>query len=117
MPFKNNCSLKIQLTNLPVVSPNGASRVFWRAFLLAPPPKHLREPPFMGMRAEYKQKIMEKKMKRVKGTVETKICKITGKRVEMIYTGNKSESGKNGHKGWLCLHKGAGINERSDGTV
>ena len=42
-----------------------------------------------------------------KGTIKTKTCKITGKKVEMIYIGKEDvENGANGHKGWLCLHKG-----------
>ena len=40
------------------------------------------------------------------GTIKTKICKLTKRKVKMYYTGNKtSENGNNGHKGWLCLHK------------
>jgi len=46
-------------------------------------------------------------MKKIKkGTIKTMKCKITGKKVDMYYTGIlDSERGENGHKGWLCLHK------------
>lgn len=41
------------------------------------------------------------------GTIRIKRCKITGRKVKMYYEGSKdSENGENGHKGWLCLHKG-----------
>lgn len=47
-------------------------------------------------------------MKKFKiGTIKIKICKQTGKKVKMYYTGDfKSEDGANGHIGWLCLHNG-----------
>jgi hypothetical protein len=38
---------------------------------------------------------------------DEKKCFITKRKVKMYYTGDiKSEDGSNGHKGWLCLHKG-----------
>lgn len=41
------------------------------------------------------------------GTIKRKRCKQTGRFVKMYYTGNfKSEYGSNGHKGWICLHRG-----------
>lgn len=41
------------------------------------------------------------------GTIKIKRCKLTGKRVKMLYEGDEdSENGENGHIGWLCLHKG-----------
>jgi hypothetical protein len=41
------------------------------------------------------------------GTIKRKRCIQTGRFVKMYYTGNfKSEYGSNGHKGWICLHKG-----------
>lgn len=41
------------------------------------------------------------------GTIKRLKCAITGRLIEMYYTGNKkSENGENGHKGWLCLHNG-----------
>lgn len=41
------------------------------------------------------------------GTIKRKRCIQTGRSVKMYYTGNfKSEDGSNGHKGWICLHKG-----------
>jgi hypothetical protein len=46
-------------------------------------------------------------MKIKEGTIKVKKCKITRRRVKMYFTGDfKSEYGANGHKGWLCLHKG-----------
>jgi len=42
-----------------------------------------------------------------KGTIEIRVCKQTGKKVEMMYVGKDDvENGDNGHKGWMCLHKG-----------
>lgn len=32
-------------------------------------------------------------------------CEQTGKPVVMEYTGNREDSGNNGHPGWLCLHE------------
>lgn len=47
------------------------------------------------------------KMKIKEGTIKVKKCKITGRRVKMYFTGDlTSERGENGHKGWLCLHRG-----------
>jgi len=41
------------------------------------------------------------------GTIKKKKCKMTNRLIKMYYTGNfKSEAGENGHKGWLCLHRG-----------
>ena len=41
------------------------------------------------------------------GTIRRMICKITKRPIKMYYTGDKrSENGANGHKGWLCLHRG-----------
>jgi len=41
------------------------------------------------------------------GTIKCKRCSITKRFIKMYYTANlKSEYGANGHKGWLCLHKG-----------
>ena len=47
-------------------------------------------------------------MKKIKiGSIKSKLCKITNKMIKMYYTGDfKSETGENGHKGWLCLHSG-----------
>jgi hypothetical protein len=42
-----------------------------------------------------------------KGTIRRMKCKITGRVIKMYYTGDlQSEKGQNGHKGWLCLHRG-----------
>lgn len=41
------------------------------------------------------------------GTIKRMKCKITGRLIKMYYTGDlKSETGENGHKGWICLHRG-----------
>jgi len=41
------------------------------------------------------------------GTIKRMKCKLTGRFVKMYFTANgKSENGANGHKGWLCLHRG-----------
>ena len=46
-------------------------------------------------------------MKIKRGTIKRMKCKITGRKVKMYWTGDfKSEYGANGHKGWLCLHRG-----------
>ena len=37
-------------------------------------------------------------------TREVRICKATGNRAVMEYTG-EDEGTANGHKGWLCLHQ------------
>jgi len=43
-------------------------------------------------------------------------CKITGRLVKMYYTGDlESEYGANGHKGWLCLHRGYYRKEKQNG--
>jgi len=42
-----------------------------------------------------------------KGTIKRMKCNIVNRLVKMYYTGDfKSETGENGHKGWLCLHRG-----------
>lgn len=33
------------------------------------------------------------------------VCRCTGQRTMMEYTGETSDSGANGHPGWLCLHE------------
>ena len=41
------------------------------------------------------------------GTIKKMKCTQTGRSVKMYYTGDyESEDGSNGHKGWICLHKG-----------
>ena len=42
------------------------------------------------------------------GTHKRMVCKATKRKVTMEYVGNKGgETGEfNGHKNWLCLHKG-----------
>jgi hypothetical protein len=41
------------------------------------------------------------------GTIKRKKCKITGRLIKMYFTDDfKSERGDNGHKGWICLHRG-----------
>lgn len=41
------------------------------------------------------------------GTIKRLKCKLCGYKIKMYYTGNfKSETGENGHKGWICLHRG-----------
>ena len=45
------------------------------------------------------------------GTIETRVCKATGKEVEMEYVGFDEQgnsldgsAGANGNPGWRCLH-------------
>ena len=48
------------------------------------------------------------------GTIKRQICKQTARLVRMYYTGNlNSETGENGHKGWICLHTGGITNKEA----
>ena len=49
------------------------------------------------------------------GMIKRKRCKQTGRHVRMYYTGNlNSETGENGHKGWICLHTGGITNKEAE---